>query len=110
MALGHPLATVDLPVLEDRCAIQMAISEVVQALAGDHMDCRRALALLYGLQIASQNAGRSTNIAAIRPVRALVQSPDGEEMGPAVITPDLSDIGISDTDEPQTAHEEYEAN
>ena len=41
--------------LEDADAIQLAISDVVLALAANRIDPRRARILLYGLQVASQN-------------------------------------------------------
>jgi hypothetical protein len=44
-----------LPNLEDRSAIQAAISEVLQRIAANEIDPRRAGLLLYGLQIASLN-------------------------------------------------------
>jgi hypothetical protein len=47
-----------LPNLEDRSAIQAAISEVLQRIAANEIDPRRAGLLLYGLQIASLNLPR----------------------------------------------------
>jgi hypothetical protein len=44
-----------LPNLEDRSAIQATISEVLQRIAANEIDPRRAGLLLYGLQIASLN-------------------------------------------------------
>ena len=44
-----------LPNLEDRSAIQLAITEVLQRIAANEIDPRRAGLLLYGLQIASLN-------------------------------------------------------
>jgi hypothetical protein len=46
----------DLPPLEDRHAIQLAISVVINALAHNRIDFRQATGLLYGLQVASANA------------------------------------------------------
>jgi hypothetical protein len=45
----------DLPPLEDADAIQLALSDVVLALAANTIDPRRARILIYGLQAASQN-------------------------------------------------------
>src|SRR5665213_2007747 len=42
--------------LEDRESVQVAISQVVNALATGHLDVKHAMALLYGLQLASSNA------------------------------------------------------
>jgi len=51
-------AEFDLPNLEDRSAIQAAIGEVLQRIAGNEIDPKRAGLLLYGLQIASCNLPR----------------------------------------------------
>lgn len=42
-----------LPAAKDRASIQLALSEVIQALAANRLDLRRAGRLLYGLQTAS---------------------------------------------------------
>ena len=47
--------TLGLSPLEDADAIQLAISDVVLALAANRIDSRRARILIYGLQVASQN-------------------------------------------------------
>ena len=48
----------DLPLPEDRSAIQQAIGQVLLAIAANTLDPRRAGLLLYGLQIASSNLPR----------------------------------------------------
>src|SRR5277367_3067229 len=45
----------DLPLPEDRSAIQSSIGQVLQRIASNDIDPRRAGLLLYGLQIASLN-------------------------------------------------------
>src|SRR6195952_3195228 len=44
-----------LPLPEDRSAIQHAIGEVIQKLAANEIDSRRASILLHGLRIATLN-------------------------------------------------------
>ena len=44
-----------LPLMEDRSAIQHAIGQVIQRLAANEIDCRRASILLRGLRVASLN-------------------------------------------------------
>ena len=51
-------ATLDLPMPEDRSAIQYAIGQILSAIAANSIDSRRAGLLLYGLQIASANLPR----------------------------------------------------
>src|SRR5882724_9495180 len=48
-------STFHLPLPEDRSAIQASIGEVLQRIAANDIDPRRAGLLLYGLQIASLN-------------------------------------------------------
>ncbi|HEX3373528.1 MAG TPA: hypothetical protein VHS13_04915 [Edaphobacter sp.] len=48
-------STFHLPLPEDRSAIQASIGEVLQRIAANEIDPRRAGLLLYGLQIASLN-------------------------------------------------------
>ena len=45
----------DLPPLEDNVSIQLALIDVLQALAANQLDPKRAGLLLYGLQVASAN-------------------------------------------------------
>ena len=49
------LESLDLPLLEDGAAIQVALSGVLRAIAGHHIAERRGALLLYGLQIAVSN-------------------------------------------------------
>ena len=53
MERGHIIA---LPPLEDRVSVQLALSEVINALACNFIDVQRANALLYGLRLAAYNA------------------------------------------------------
>jgi hypothetical protein len=54
--LPEPWLPFDLPRLEDRHAIQVALSLIITALAQQRIDPKRAALLFYGLQIASTNA------------------------------------------------------
>jgi hypothetical protein len=54
-------STFDLPLPEDRSAIQSSIGEVLRRIASNDIDPRRAGLLLYGLQIASLNLPRQQN-------------------------------------------------
>ena len=51
-----------LPVLEDRSAILVALSQIVNDLNSKRLDARRAGQILYALQIASQNVERKQDI------------------------------------------------
>jgi hypothetical protein len=58
--IGGPLSMeantgLDLPLLEDANAIQIAIQEIMQAILDRRIDAKRAGLLLYSLQLASTN-------------------------------------------------------
>ncbi|MCU1224935.1 MAG: hypothetical protein JWQ42_3028 [Edaphobacter sp.] len=55
----HSAFDLPLPDSNDRSAIQLAIGEVLQRIASNDIDPRRAGLLLYGLQIASLNLPKS---------------------------------------------------
>src|SRR5271154_1651147 len=83
--------------LEDADAIQLAISDVVLALAANRIDPRRARILLYGLQVASQNhrnriAQASKEEVPAQTVRETHEDEDGTLIGPAQQSPDLEEI------------------
>ena len=48
-------APLDFPPLEDTASIQLALIDVLQALAANQLEPKRAGLLLYGLQVASAN-------------------------------------------------------
>jgi hypothetical protein len=63
---------VELSALEDRESVQVALSVVINALATGQLDIKRATALLYGLQLASNNArGLYTEPCAANTVRTI---------------------------------------
>ena len=66
------LASFDLPLPEDRSAIQHAIGQILIRIAANQLDPRRAGLLLYGLQIASLNLPK---IAAPTPAEANYPDP-----------------------------------
>ena len=101
--------TVRMP--EDRTAIQLTLGEVLQKLANNDLDPRRAGLLLYGLQIASLNLPKQdpkadpiepvTEItidptapthAPIAPVEEYF-GPDGQKKGSAQLL--LEDLGLT---------------
>jgi hypothetical protein len=69
-------------VLEDRSAIQIAVADVLNAIASPNFDTRRAGHLLYGLQIASMNVQHNAFILQVNAVPSITQTPDGEDLAP----------------------------
>ena len=87
----------NLPPLEDADAIQLALSDVVLALAANRIDPRRARILIYGLQVASQNHRNRSLMAAkeaapAQTVREIHEHEDGTLIGPAQQSPDPEEI------------------
>ena len=60
----------DLPLLEDRSTIQVALTRIVERLCSSDLETRRAGLLLYALQIAAQNVERKTDILPFRGCRS----------------------------------------
>ncbi len=82
-------AEFEMPLPEDRSAIQFAIGEVLQRIAANQLDPRRAGLLLYGLQIASLNlprpqpaASRTEAEAALETVEEIVVDPELGTLAP----------------------------
>jgi hypothetical protein len=88
--------------LDDDAAIQLALSDVVLALAANRIDSRRARILIYGLQVASQNIRHRRvpqareaslgmqDVAVI--VREIHEHEDGTLIAPPKQTPDPEEI------------------
>ncbi len=83
---SRPAATpekpIEIPVTEDRSAIQLALADVLNALCSSRLDPKRAGLVLYGLQIASQNVDRDPNTIPSRTVHLVTQTSDGQELAP----------------------------
>ena len=52
-SVNRELPVLELPVLEDDLAIQMAVTNICRRLANESLEPKRAATLLYGLQVAS---------------------------------------------------------
>jgi hypothetical protein len=79
-----------IPLLEDRMAVQIALTNVLEAIATNRIDPQRAGLLLYGLQIASSNAkdfiGQTSSS-----VRSYTVADNGDMLGPIENGIDFSD-------------------
>ena len=80
----------DLPMPEDRAAIQLAIGQILLRIAHNQIDSKRAGLLLYGLQIASTNlprqAAKSTRDPreeAPQPIEEITTDPEQGLLAPA---------------------------
>ena len=60
----------DIPLLEDRCAVQLTVTRVLRALVNKTIDRQSASTLLYGLQLALQSVDRSSWAIGLDTVKA----------------------------------------
>jgi hypothetical protein len=72
--------SIEIPLLEDRCAIQVTITQVLRHIVNKTIDRPRASLLLYGLQLSLQSVDRSSWAIPIGTVKALSQTSDGDEL------------------------------
>jgi len=77
---ANAVGSIEIPVLEDRCAIQVTITQILRAIANNTIDRPRASLLLYGLQLALQSVDRNNWAIPIGTVEALSQTSDGDEL------------------------------
>jgi hypothetical protein len=91
----------DLPPLEDTASIQLALMDVLQALAANQLEPKRAGLLLYGLQVASANV-QKMHITISGSVRSVTFTENGTPLAPqdyGYDTEDYEDEEDEDDDE-----------
>ena len=76
------------PVIEDEASIQFALIDVLQALAANRLDPKRAGLLLYGLQVASANVKKDLSQG---DVRTVTHTEDGTPLAPQTYGYDIED-------------------
>ncbi len=80
--------TLTLPIPEDHSSVQLAIGTIMQGLATNALDPRRAGLLLYALQIASGNLAGAPHHAADQIVEDITLDPAGSPLAPASELPE----------------------
>jgi hypothetical protein len=93
----------DIPLLEDRCTVQLTITRVLRALVNKTIDRQTASTLLYGLQLALQSVDRSSWAIGFNTVESLSETPDGD-----VIASDREEDFENDEDEIEEEENEEE--
>ncbi|WP_353064255.1 hypothetical protein RBB77_00625 [Tunturibacter psychrotolerans] len=102
---------IELSTLEDRESVQVALSTVINALATGNLDIRRATALLYGLQLASQNAtSLNTKPYAPKVVRDVESSTEGLDLAQPGATVEINEQYDEKADVALDDDKEEEAN
>ena len=90
---------IELPAIEDAASLQLALMDVLHAIAANHLDPKRAGLLLYGLQVASANI-KNIKIP-LDAVRTLDHTEDGTPLAP-------QDYGYDVEDYDEEQEEEYD--
>jgi hypothetical protein len=83
-AKGYNWDDIELPLMEDSAAIQIAISRIADACLNQRLDARRTGLLLYAVQIAAQNLARSSSPKDSEPVHAMGVNEEGDELAPII--------------------------
>ena len=78
-------AKLDLPALEDRGSILMALSQVIGALADGRIDGTKAGRVIYALQVAAQFAPNFPRSSSSGQVESVTRSSDGDDLAPEEI-------------------------
>jgi hypothetical protein len=71
---------IEFPIIEDPAAIQLAVTEILDALADNNVDTRRASLMLRALQISAQLFRNRNNILPLLSVASVTQTADGEDL------------------------------
>jgi hypothetical protein len=90
------LDSIEIPLFEDRCAVQVTLTQVLRHVVNKTIDKSRASLILYGLQLALQTVDRSNWAIPIGTVQDVTQTSDGEDL---VADPDDEDEDEEDEDE-----------
>ena len=104
---------IELTALEDRESVQTALSVVINALALGQLETSRATALLYGLQLASNNAARLRTEPS-NTIRTLEPSPEGLDLAEPQLIEEEPDLLLTwdpideDDDEDEENGEEHD--
>jgi hypothetical protein len=93
---ASPMDSIEIPLLEDRCAIQVTITGILRAIVNKTIDRPRASLLLYGLQLSLQSVDRSSWAIPIGTVKALSKTSDGDELAANPDDEDPDDEGGDD--------------
>ena len=72
--------SIEIPFLEDRCAIQNSLTQVLRAVVNNSIDRARAATVLYGLQLALQSVDKGTWAIPFDTTKAVSRTPDGDEI------------------------------
>jgi hypothetical protein len=93
----------DIPLLEDRCTVQLTLTRVLRAFVNKTIDRPSASTLLYGLQLALQSVDSGDWAIGFDTVEGLARTPDGD-----IVACDPDEDFENDDDEIEDEEEEEE--
>ncbi len=99
---GKPADWIEIPLLEDRCAIQITITQVLRAIVNRTIERQNASLLLYGLQLSLQSVDRNKDAIPFGSVEAVSQTSDGEDLA---ADPDEDEDEDDDDDQEEDSDE-----
>jgi hypothetical protein len=80
-----PMDSIEIPVIEDHCTLQLVLAKVLQQLVNGNIDHHRAGLLLYGLQIAAQTVNGARDSFSSEAVKAITHTREGVDLAPEKI-------------------------
>lgn len=95
--------SIEIPLLEDRCAIQVTITQVLRAVVNKTIDRPRASLLLYGLQLSLQSVEHFPCSIPMGTVTDLSKTYDGLDLA---ADPDEDEDEDEDSDESESDNDE----
>ena len=81
-----PMDSIEIPVIEDRCTLQLVLAQVLKQMVNGNIDRHRAGLLLRGLKIASQTVGRGSTSLPGTAVKSITRTREGDDLAPEKIT------------------------
>jgi len=105
---ASPMDSIEIPLLEDRCAIQVTITGILRGVVNKTIDRPRAALLLYGLQLSLQSVDRSLWAIPIGTADAISESSDGEDLATEPEDDDEDDDEDDEDDEEEDSDDSDE--
>ncbi len=105
---GKPADLVEIPLLEDRCAIQVTLTQILRAVVNKTIDRPRASLLLYGLQLSLQSVDHYPNSIPWGTVQAVSKSSDGEDLAPDPDEEDEDEDEVDDEEDEEVDEDDDE--
>jgi hypothetical protein len=81
-----PMDSIEIPVIEDRCTLQLVRAQVLKQMVNGNIDRHRARLLLRGLKVAAQTLNGSRTSIPGRAAKSITRTREGDDLAPEKIT------------------------